>query len=108
MTGLESSHAAPPGPGKASRCRNLGYAIDDLAVCLGGFREQPLVGIIGLRSDARVVPIPGQPPAGLRAPRNDPEEGEILQQDGSLQALERNQAAGRATATNLFPSGSRR
>jgi hypothetical protein len=55
------------GPGNASRCRDLGYSIDDLAVCLRGFREQPLVSIIGLRSDARVVPVPGQPPAGLRA-----------------------------------------
>jgi hypothetical protein len=28
------------GPGNASRCRNLGYAINDLAVCLRGFRAE--------------------------------------------------------------------
>ena len=53
-------------------CRgNLGHAIDNLAVCLGGFCEEPLVSVVGLGPDARVVPIPGQPPASLRAPRND-------------------------------------
>src|SRR6516225_10620696 len=35
-------------PRNAARSGNLGYAIDDLAVCLGGFAEESSVSVVGL------------------------------------------------------------
>ena len=64
-------------PWNPPRPRNLGDAVDDLAVCLGGFPEEPLVSVVSLGADARVVSIPGQPPARLWAPRNDGVDGPL-------------------------------
>ena len=66
MTGFESSHARA-----TCACGMSRAAVDDPSVRLLGFPKKPLVRIVGLGADARVVPIPGQPPACLRAPRND-------------------------------------
>src|ERR1700732_5034772 len=58
-------------PWDAPRYGDLGYAVDDLSVCLLGFGEEPLVSVVSLGANARVVPVPRQPTASLRAPGDD-------------------------------------
>ena len=71
ITGLDSSQASATCARNAPRRRDRRHAIDDLAVRLGGVREEARDRLVGLGPDARVVPVPRQPPTGLRAPRND-------------------------------------
>src|SRR6185437_3212212 len=59
-------------PRHAARLRNLGDALDDPFVgFFGRVLEHPAIGFVGLRADAFVVPVAGQPAARLRAPGDD-------------------------------------
>ena len=71
ITGLDSSQASATCARGMPRRRDRRHAIDDLAVRLGGVREEARDRLVGLGPDARVVPVARQPPTSLRAPRND-------------------------------------
>jgi len=55
----------------AARGRHLRHSVDDLAVGIFGPGEKPPESLVGFGPNAGVVPVPGQLPAGLRAPWND-------------------------------------
>src|SRR3984893_97213 len=71
IPGLDSSQASATCARNAPRRRDRRHAIDDLAVRVGGVREEARDRLVGLGPDARVVPVPRQPPTGLRAPGDD-------------------------------------